>query len=101
MESGARSSRQGRRGLKDGTAYVPKAREQVCAKAILSRRKGIQESGCVEEYVIFVEAVCEVAVPPKRINAEGSDSILADLDVPKSFMSPEAPRSKKIRLSPN
>ena len=30
-------------------------------------------------------------MPPKRINAEGSDSILADLDVPKSFMSPEAP----------
>ena len=64
----------------------------VRAKAILSRRKGIQESGCVEEYEVFVEAVCEGAVPPKRINAEGSDSILADLDVPKSFMSPEAPR---------
>ena len=70
---------------------MPKAREQVRAKAILSRRKGIQESGCVEEYEVFVEAVCEGAVPPKRINAEGSDSILADLDVPKSFMSPEAP----------
>ena len=28
---------------------------------------------------------------PKRINAEGSDSILADLDVPKSFMSPRHP----------
>ena len=68
---------------------MPKAREQVLPKAILSRRKGIQESGCVEEYVVFVEAVCEGAVLPKRINAEGSDSILADLDVPKSFMSPE------------
>ena len=76
---------------------MPKAREQVRAKAILSRRKGIQESGCVEEYVVFVEAVCEGAVPPKRINAEGSDSILADLDVPKSFMSPEAPYRIGIR----
>ena len=43
------------------------------------------------------EPACEGAVPPKKINAEGSDSILADLDVPKSFMSPEAPRTK-IRL---
>ena len=32
-------------------------------------------------------------MPPKRINAEGSDSILADLDVPKSFMSPRHPGS--------
>ena len=70
---------------------MPKAREQVLPKAILSRRKGIQESGCVEEYVVFVEAVCEGAVPPERINAEGSDSILAALDVPKSFMSSEVP----------
>ena len=37
------------------------------------------------------EPACEGAVPPKRINAEGSDSILADLDVPKSFMSPRHP----------
>ena len=28
---------------------------------------------------------------PKRINAEGGDLILADLGVPKSFMSSEAP----------
>ena len=43
-ERNARPIRQGRRGRKRGAAYLTKSVEQVCAKAILSRRKGIQES---------------------------------------------------------
>ena len=35
---------------------MPKALEQVCAKAILSRRKGIQEQVGGEGYVVFVAA---------------------------------------------
>ena len=35
---------------------MPKALEQVRAKAILSRRKGIQEQVGEEEYVVFVDA---------------------------------------------
>ena len=35
---------------------MPEALEQVGAKAILSRRKGIQEQDGREEYVVFVEA---------------------------------------------
>ena len=35
---------------------MPEALEQVGAKAILSRRKGIQEQVGGEEYVVFVAA---------------------------------------------
>jgi hypothetical protein len=52
--------------------------------------QGIQEQDGGEEYVVFVAACLGGSRPAKRIKAEGNDSILADLDVPKSFMSPEA-----------
>ena len=75
--------------------------EQVRAKAILSRRRGIQESVCGEEYAVFVAADWRGSRAALKNKRRGKRFDFGDLDVPKSFMSSEAPwpyQEKQVML---
>ena len=64
---------------------MPKALEQVRAKAILSRRKGIQEQDGEEEYEVFVEACLRGSRAAQKNKRRGKRFDFGCIGCPKIF----------------